>query len=166
MAEITAGGAAWKLHGIDIPRPEICLASHHDLTGFSFVGLGVGGAAEIHLLGAEQDDTDRAARTLRQAGDQPGGAEDDGNAGTIIGRAGTEIPGIEMPTNENDLIGTLSTLDLADYVPRRRVLLNRRCQPKPDPYRTQRRQPFEQRRHSRYRPAPAPCAGSRRRFCR
>jgi hypothetical protein len=30
VAEITVGGGAWKLHGVDIPRPEICLASHHD----------------------------------------------------------------------------------------------------------------------------------------
>src|SRR5258707_11679696 len=113
MAEITAGGAAWKLHGIDIPRPEICLAGHQDLTGFSFMGLGIGGAAEIHLLGAEQDDTDGAAGTLRQAGDQPGGAEDDGNAGAVISGAGAEIPGIEMSTDENDFIWTLFTLDLA-----------------------------------------------------
>src|SRR5271167_4593207 len=132
MAEITAGGGAWKLHRIDIPRPEICLAGHHDLTGFSFVGLGIGGAAEIHLLGAEQDDTDRSARTLRQAGDQPGGTEDDGNAGAVIGGAGAEIPGIEMSTDQNDLIRTLATPDLADDVPGRRVLLNRRSQQQPD----------------------------------
>jgi len=61
MAESTVGGAAGKLHGIDIPRPEIRLACHHDLAGFTLVGLGIGGAAEIHFLGAEQDDTDRAA---------------------------------------------------------------------------------------------------------
>src|ERR1700747_986095 len=128
MPEINVGGTARKLYGIDIPRPEICLGGHHDLTGLSFVGFGVGGAAEIHLLGAEQDDTDRAARTLRQAGDQPGGAEDDGNAGAVIGGAGAEIPGIEMSTDENDLIRTLATLDLADDVPGGCVLLNRGCQ--------------------------------------
>jgi hypothetical protein len=48
-----------------------------------------------------------------------------------------------MSTDENDLIRTLSTLDLANDVPGRRVLLNRRCQQKPNPYRTLRRQPFE-----------------------
>jgi len=121
VAEITVGGGAWKLHGIDIPRPEICLAGHHDLTGFSFVGLSIGGAAEIHLLGAEQDDTDRTAGSLRQAGDQPGGAEGDGDAGAVIGGARAEIPGIEMSTDQNDLIRTLCTLDLADDVPGRRV---------------------------------------------
>jgi hypothetical protein len=77
------------------------------------VGLGVGGAAEIHLLGAEQDDTGRAAGSLRQAGDQPGGAEDDGDAGAVIGGAGAEIPGIEMSTDKNDLIRTLCTLPRA-----------------------------------------------------
>jgi len=123
VAEITAGGAAWKLDGIDIPRPEVCLTGHHDLTGFFFVGLGIGGAAEIHLLGAEQDDTDRAAGSLRQAGDQSGGGEGDGDTGAVIGSPGAEIPGIEMSTDENDLIRTLSTLDLADDVPGRRILL-------------------------------------------
>ena len=103
VAEITAGGAARKLHGIDIPCPEIRLAGHHDLAGVAFVRLGIGGAAEIHLLGAEQHHTDGAARTLRQAGDQPGGAEHDGHAGAVVGRAGAEIPGIKMSSDENDL---------------------------------------------------------------
>src|SRR6202011_4174693 len=76
-------------------------------------------------------------------GDQPGGAEDDGDAGAVIGGAAGEIPGIEMSTDKNDLIRTLCTLDLADDVPGRRVLLNRRCQQKPNPYRTKRRQPLE-----------------------
>jgi len=48
-----------------------------------------------------------------------------------------------MSTDQNDLIRTFAPLDLADHVPGRRVLLNRRPQQKPDPYRTERRQPLE-----------------------
>jgi len=48
-----------------------------------------------------------------------------------------------MSADENDLIGALAALDLADHVPGRRVLMNRRCQQKPDPDRTLRRQPLE-----------------------
>src|SRR5258708_29752350 len=48
-----------------------------------------------------------------------------------------------MSTDQNDLIRTLCTLALADDVPGRRVLLNRRRQQKPYSYRTQRRQPLE-----------------------
>ena len=92
---------------------------------------------------AEQDDTDRATGVLRQAGDQPGGAEGDRNSSAVIGGAGAEIPGIEMSTDENDLVRTPCTLDLADDIPGRCVLLNRRCEQKPDPYRTKRRQPLE-----------------------
>ena len=104
LAKFTCRGTGRELYGIHVACPEICLTGDHDLAGFSLVGLGVGGAAEVHLLGAEQDDTNRAAGALRQSGDQTSGAEDDGNTGAIIGRAGAEIPGIKMPTDENDLI--------------------------------------------------------------
>jgi hypothetical protein len=131
LAEIIAGSARRKLYGIDIPRPEISLAGHHDLAGFAFVRPGIGSAAEIHLLCAKQHDTDRAAGALRQAANQPGGAEGDGDAGAVVGGAGAEIPGIQMSTDQDDLIRPLRTLDLADDVPGRRILQNRRCQQQP-----------------------------------
>ena len=56
---------------------------------------------------------------------------------------GAEIPGIQMSADQNNLVGTLRALDLTDDIPGRRVFMNRRRQQKPDPHRTQRRQPLE-----------------------
>src|ERR1700684_4608342 len=103
-AEITAASAWRKLHGINIPRSEVSFCCHHDLTGFCFVSPSIGGAAEIHLLGAEQHHADRSARALRQPSDQPSGCEGDSGTGAVVGGAGTKIPRIEMSTDENDLI--------------------------------------------------------------
>ncbi len=71
-AEIAAGDAGWKLDGIDLTRAEIGFAGDHDLAVFGFMRPGIGGAAEIHLFGAEQNDADGAAGMLGQAADKPG----------------------------------------------------------------------------------------------
>jgi hypothetical protein len=82
------GSARRELHGIDRTRSKICFAGNHDVFQFFFVGFGIRSATEIHLLGAEEDDANCPAGTLRQASDQPGGAEGDGHASTVIGGAG------------------------------------------------------------------------------
>ena len=61
------------------------------------MGFGIGSAAEIHLLSAEEDDANCPAGALRQAGDQPGGAEGHGHAGTVIGGAGAQIQESRCP---------------------------------------------------------------------
>jgi hypothetical protein len=80
------------------------------------VGFGIGGAAEIHLLSAEEDDAGCSAGALRQAGDQPSGAEGDSDAGAVVCCAGAEIPGIQMSADQNNLVGTLRALDLTDDI--------------------------------------------------
>ena len=107
------------------------------------MGFGIGSAAEIHLLSAEEDDANCPAGALRQAGDQPGGAEGHGHAGTVIGGAGAQIPGIQMSADENDLVRTVRAFDLTDDIPGWRVLVNHRRQQEPDPHGTQRCQPLE-----------------------
>ena len=122
------------MHQIDRTRPKSRFAGDYDVVGFSFMGFGIGSAAEIHLLGAEEDDANCPAGALRQAGDQSGGAEGDGHAGTVIGGAGAQIPGIEMSADENDLVRTVRAFDLTDDIPGWRVLVNRRRQQEPDPH--------------------------------
>ena len=60
---------------VDFARAEIRFRRERDVRELGVVCLCISGAGIIHLFGAEQDDTSRAAGSLRQSGDQPGGAD-------------------------------------------------------------------------------------------
>ena len=68
-----------------------------------------------------RDHPDRALRAQVKFGDEIRGFHGNGNPGAVIDRTGPEVPRIEVPGNNDDLLGMLAPFDIADDVEARRV---------------------------------------------
>ena len=85
-----------------------------------FLRVGLPAAQAIFFI-HPGDDTDRAPRMQAELLDKIRHLHRDGHARSIVDRAGAEIPGIEMPGNDDDLLGMLAAFQVADNVVAHRV---------------------------------------------
>src|ERR1019366_7873560 len=98
-------GAGVALDGGDVVRK------------FRGVSLGIGlvSAAAIFLV-HPGDDAQRAAGADMQALEQFGGRHGDDDARAVVDGAATDVPGIEMTGDNDDLLGMLAALEIGDDV--------------------------------------------------
>src|SRR5690606_23317506 len=106
---------------VDAPRAEVALG--RDLVQRDLVRMRdriAATAGQAVFLVGEGHDPDAARGRARQVADQLAGRHRDADAGRVVDRAGTQVPGIQVPADQHDFVRTLAAGDLADHVVRGR----------------------------------------------
>ena len=109
------------IEGIDAPGTEVTLGG--DDLAFQLAGAGAVGGIDLAtpqplFLVGESDYPDRAFGRHRQPADQMPGGHGDGHPGTVIDRAGAQVPGIQVATDHHHFLRALAAGDLADHIVR------------------------------------------------
>jgi hypothetical protein len=75
-------------------------------------------AVQSVLLVHEEDAANGSLRRQAHLFQQPHRLHHHGHAGTVIDRAGAEVPGVEVAADEDDLVRPFAAADLRDHVRR------------------------------------------------
>src|SRR5450755_1005819 len=82
-----------------------------------FVLLDVGNrSVESLLFAGEEHKADGAARAFPGANDGVRGGKDNGGATAVVGGTFGQIPRVQMPASDEDLLGLLGFTDFTDHV--------------------------------------------------
>ncbi len=88
-----------------------------DFRQLGFVRFGIHArTVEPLLFAGEEDKADGAPGLEVELGEGAGGFEHGHRAGAIVGGAGAEVPGVEMPADDDDFVGQLAAGDFSDGV--------------------------------------------------
>ncbi len=99
------------------PVPASVFSDRDDAIELGRVRARVRRRAELPLLfAAPQREPDRPPRRLSQRRDRAGRLEHHRDAGGVVLRAGSEVPGVEVRADDHPLVGTIAARDVGDHV--------------------------------------------------